>query len=289
MISPWQPGGSFSGRHRRSRRAGSSGSPAALAVRAAGQAAGATRRARPAARRERHGPDQRRHQERERRGAARPRARDRRVGRAARAARHDQRRRRQYALSDLPAGSYIVSVTRTGYAPQIYATGPRRHVRRRSSSPNAQQAANVDFALVPGGYIAGRILDEDGTPFAGAEVDALVTRIENGADTLFSVSTAQTDDRGEFRLFGLAPGQYYVSAGDPAFRAVSTPKGVVPLLADLLPRRPLRRPGATPWLLTGTGRRAARGVPAEARAAGARRRATPDSRQPADVQRARSS
>ena len=43
----------------------------------------------------------------------------------------------------------------------------------------------------------------------------------------FSVSSSQTDDRGEFRLFGLAPGHYYVSAADPAFRAVSTPKGVL--------------------------------------------------------------
>ncbi len=132
----------------------------------------------------------------------------------------------KYALPDLPAGSYTVSVTRTGYAPQTYSRG-------RSITPtpivltSTQQVAGLDFALVPAGFIAGRILDEDGSPFAGALVDALVTRSENGTDTLFSVASSQTDDRGEFRLFGLAPGQYYVSAADPAFRAVSTPKGVL--------------------------------------------------------------
>jgi carboxypeptidase family protein len=132
----------------------------------------------------------------------------------------------RYVLTDLPAGSYTISVTRTGYAPQTHSTG-----RNITPTPvvlsNAQRAANIDFALVPGGYISGRILDEDGSPFAGAVVDALVTRSENGTDTLFSVSSSQTDDRGEFRLFGLVPGNYYVSASDPAFRAVSTPKGVV--------------------------------------------------------------
>jgi hypothetical protein len=132
----------------------------------------------------------------------------------------------RYGLTDLPAGSYTISVTRTGYAPQTHSTG-----RNITPTPivlsNAQRAANIDFALVPGGYISGRILDEDGSPFAGAVVDALVTRSENGTDTLFSVSSSQTDDRGEFRLFGLVPGNYYVSASDPAFRAVSTPKGVV--------------------------------------------------------------
>jgi hypothetical protein len=156
----------------------------------------------------------------------------------------------KYALTELPAGSYTVTVTRTGYAPQVYATG-RATVSTPIVVANAQHVANVDFALVPGGFIAGRILDEDGTPFAGAEVDALVTRSEKGSDSLFSVSTAQTDDRGEFRLFGLVPGQYYISAGDPAFRAVSTPKGVVRYSPTYFPgvafadeARPVVLPGA---------------------------------------------
>ena len=64
-------------------------------------------------------------------------------------------------------------------------------------------------------------------PFAGASVEALITRFQGGSDMLFSVATAQTDDRGEFRLFGLAPGSYFVSAADPAFTSVSTAKGVL--------------------------------------------------------------
>jgi hypothetical protein len=132
----------------------------------------------------------------------------------------------KYSLTDLPAGSYTISVARTGYARQAYSQG-----HSITSTPIAlasgQPMRNVDFALVPGGFIAGRVFDEDGSPFAGAIVDALVTRSDNGTDTLFSVSSSQTDDRGEFRLFGLAPGHYYVSAADPAFRAVSTPKGVL--------------------------------------------------------------
>ena len=132
----------------------------------------------------------------------------------------------RYTLADLPPGAYTVSVTRTGFASQTWGQG-----RALTGTPVAvaagQPPSTIDFALVPGGSIAGRILDEDGTPFAGALVDALVTRFEGGTDALFSVASAQTDDRGEFRLFGLAPGRYYVSAADPAFRSVSTPAGVV--------------------------------------------------------------
>lgn len=131
----------------------------------------------------------------------------------------------RYTLADLPAGSYTVSVTRTGYAPQTWG-----HGRSLAGTPiglvSGQQLPAIDFALVQGATIVGRVMDEDGSPLAGADVEALVNRFEGGADALFSAATAQTDDRGEFRLFGLAPGRYFVSAADPAFKNVSTPKGV---------------------------------------------------------------
>src|SRR5262249_57035655 len=101
-----------------------------------------------------------------------------------------------YAITNLPAGSYTVTVTRTGYAPQTWG-----QARSLTGTPvvlaSAQHAANVDFSLVEGGSIAGRILDEDGSPFGGALVDALVAKTEGGAATLFSVGSTQTDDRGE--------------------------------------------------------------------------------------------
>ena len=131
-----------------------------------------------------------------------------------------------YSFTDLPAGTYTVSASRTGYATQVYGQG-----RSMSGTPvtlgAGQRVANIDLALVPGGVIAGRILDEDGSPFAGAAVEALVTRTEAGTNTLFSMATGQTDDRGEFRLFGLGPGEYYVSAEDPAFRTISSARDVL--------------------------------------------------------------
>lgn len=156
----------------------------------------------------------------------------------------------RYAITDLPPGSYIVSAVRSGYAPQTYGQG--RVITGTPVVLADRQQATIDLPLTPGGLVVGRILDEDGTPFAGAEVEALISRFEAGADTLFSVSIALTDDRGEFRLFGLAPGSYYVSAADPAFRRVSTPKGVFRY-------SPTYHPGTTqadqakPVVVTGTG------------------------------------
>jgi len=132
----------------------------------------------------------------------------------------------KYTISDLPAGAYTVTATRSGFAPFTYGQA-RTITGIPVNVTSGQQVTGIDLPLVAGGVIVGRILDEDGAPFAGATVDALVARFQGGNDMLFSVASATTDDRGEFRLFGLAPGSYYVSAGDPAFAAVSTPKGVL--------------------------------------------------------------
>ena len=168
----------------------------------------------------------------------------------------------KYALADLPAGSYTVSVARSGFAPQTHATG--RSIAPAPIVVAAGQQVVTDFALVPSAVIAGRILDEDGTPFAGAVVDALVTRSENGTDTLLSVSTSQTDDRGEFRLFGLVPGPYYLSASDPAFRSVSTPKGVQNYSPTYYPGVAFPDQART-VVVTGTGEPPRVGIPIEDR------------------------
>ena len=131
-----------------------------------------------------------------------------------------------YAFTDLPAGAYTIAATRTGFAAQTY--GRSRAARGTPVVVAAgQRVDKIDLTLASGSVIAGRILDEDGSPFAGAVVEALVTRSDAGTRTLLSVANTQTDDRGEFRLYGLGPGEYYVSAQDPAFRAVSSPTGVL--------------------------------------------------------------
>jgi len=140
----------------------------------------------------------------------------------------------RYAIGDLPAGTYTIAATRTGFAAYTYGQG-RTIAGTSIDVTRGQQVANVDLPLAAGGVIVGRILDEDGSPFAGAAVAALINRSQNGTDSLVSIGTAVTDDRGEFRLFGLPPGAYYVSAADPAFTNVSTPKGVQRFSATYYP------------------------------------------------------
>ena len=132
----------------------------------------------------------------------------------------------RYIISDVQPGTYSVTASRTGFVSQEF--GQRRQLAGTPIAIAAgQQVTKVDFALASAYSISGRILDEDGSPFAGAEVLALLSRSVNGTNSLVPVASARTDDHGEFRLFGLAAGQYYVGASDPAFNDVASPKGVV--------------------------------------------------------------
>jgi protocatechuate 3,4-dioxygenase beta subunit len=75
-----------------------------------------------------------------------------------------------------------------------------------------QQRSDVVFNLTPTGVITGRVLDEFNYPISKVYVDALKASFTQGERVLNSVVQTQTDDRGEYRLYGLSPGRYFVSA-----------------------------------------------------------------------------
>src|SRR5262245_24225583 len=65
---------------------------------------------------------------------------------------------------------------------------------------------------VPSGVITGRVVDDEGRPMRGVQVQALVLGYQNGRPRMQPRgNTANTNDRGEFRLFRLEPGNYFVA------------------------------------------------------------------------------
>jgi hypothetical protein len=68
------------------------------------------------------------------------------------------------------------------------------------------------------GIISGRVLDEDGEPLPWAQVSALREVYFRGKRKLSLEALVPTNDLGEYRLFGLKPGRYFVGAWeDPDF------------------------------------------------------------------------
>jgi Carboxypeptidase regulatory-like domain len=118
----------------------------------------------------------------------------------------------RFIFSGLAPGRYSMSAGGNGYPQQIYG---RRKGRFGSSiltlAPGSHEKDLV-FRLVPPGVLTGTVYDDDGNPVIGAQVQA--TRITRSGNRrrASSSATALTDDRGQYRIYGIQPGQYVISA-----------------------------------------------------------------------------
>jgi hypothetical protein len=118
----------------------------------------------------------------------------------------------RFELRDLPAGRWTVSASKPGFVTQRY--GQRRPFETVSPLELGDgQRVQADFALLRGGVINGRVQDDLGDPVANARVMVQRRQMIDGRRRMVNVGvTDETDDTGAFRLYGLAPGEYYVSA-----------------------------------------------------------------------------
>ena len=118
----------------------------------------------------------------------------------------------RYAVAGLAAGNYNVTASKAGFVDAAF--GQRRPLQPGTPVQviDNQAVADVDLRLTRGGVITGRVLDEDGEPLARARVTVQRYQYIRGERQLTPAGADQTDDRGQYRVFGLPPGDYYVSA-----------------------------------------------------------------------------
>jgi protocatechuate 3,4-dioxygenase beta subunit len=123
----------------------------------------------------------------------------------------------RYEIPELPAGRFNVTAVKTGYVTLQYGQRRPYEAGIPVSVADAQVVERIDFSLPKGSVIAVRITDEFGEPIGGATVQ--VQRFQYGADGQRRPTNAgtaapfsATDDRGEFRGYGLMPGEYVVQA-----------------------------------------------------------------------------
>jgi len=120
----------------------------------------------------------------------------------------------RYELKDLPPGRYVLSVRRSGYLDLQYGQRRPGEQARPLQITDGQFLENVDFSLPRMGSMTGRILDDGGEPMAGVIVWAMRPIYVEGRRQLAVAAGGfeGTDDTGQFRLTGLAPGTYYIRA-----------------------------------------------------------------------------
>jgi protocatechuate 3,4-dioxygenase beta subunit len=118
----------------------------------------------------------------------------------------------RYTVTGLAAGTYTVTASKSGFVDAVY--GQRRPLQAGTpvQLADGQSAPGIDLRLTRGGVITGHVLDEDGEALPRALVTVQRYQYQRGERQLQPVGGDQTDDRGQFRVFGLPPGDYYVSA-----------------------------------------------------------------------------
>jgi hypothetical protein len=124
----------------------------------------------------------------------------------------------RFVFRELPSGSFTIAATKGGYADG--ASG--RRVLGGGSQPvvltAAQRTAETSIRMWKHAAMTGTVLDEAGEPVVSLQVVAVRRTFIAGRRRLVPIGgpQASTDDRGEYRLSGLPPGEYLVATSPPS-------------------------------------------------------------------------
>jgi protocatechuate 3,4-dioxygenase beta subunit len=90
-----------------------------------------------------------------------------------------------------------------------------------------QEVKDLRIRLQAAAVVRGRVTDEDGDPMANAQVAVLRQTFASGRSRLEQAGAERTNDLGEYRIAGLAAGNYYVSVSPPPdFKSLIEAAGV---------------------------------------------------------------
>ncbi len=119
----------------------------------------------------------------------------------------------RYEMKELPGGRYTLNASKGSYVGLSYGQTRPFEPGKPLEILDAQTVEKVDFSLPRGAIITGRVLDEFGEPVADAQVAPMRSVNQGGRRRMMpSGRMSMTNDIGEFRIFGLPPGQYLISA-----------------------------------------------------------------------------
>src|SRR5208283_999274 len=128
----------------------------------------------------------------------------------------------RFDIRKVNPGRYAFVASHSGFISQPYQARGTSDGAILALAPG-QQVNDVLFRLVRGAVITGRVIDEAGEPMVAVAVSVLqkpsAEEIEEAGPRgkkreLIELSSATTDDRSEYRVFGLKSGDYYIKAAE---------------------------------------------------------------------------
>jgi hypothetical protein len=115
-------------------------------------------------------------------------------------------------------GDCTLLAARPGFAGRVRASSSGMGSMVRLALASGQKVTDLKLRIDPEGVISGKVVDENGDPARNVMVSALRPSYAQGVRRLTSegITVGSTNDLGEYRIFGLTPGRYYVQARSSA-------------------------------------------------------------------------
>jgi hypothetical protein len=153
-----------------------------------------------------------------------------------------------FAIDQITPGRYTITADRPGFLPDTYRVSGTSSI---AIGP-AQSPGSIRLRLTPQGSISGRVVDEDGDPITDVQLQVQRWTVSNGVRRLIGVTRGaeHVDEHGNFRISGLDPGRYILSASYTHFvrtfgpQSQAEPKYVATFYPNALYRA---RRGAYRW------------------------------------------
>ncbi len=112
----------------------------------------------------------------------------------------------RFQIENVPAGQLILSAEKPGF----FDTAAMSGKPFRSALTAGAATQEVRLQLTPAASVAGRVVDPDGTPIEGLQVELIADEIAQGRKQRQTRGYASTEEDGSYRFENLTPGRVFV-------------------------------------------------------------------------------
>ena len=117
-----------------------------------------------------------------------------------------------FRFERLPAGKYDLRAMKAGIGNAAYGADSARDIGELITLADGETRSGLKLRFLHFGSISGRVVDSDGDPLPRVTVQLLRQGRNHGAPVLVNQQGAMTDDRGDYRISGINPGEYFSRA-----------------------------------------------------------------------------
>jgi protocatechuate 3,4-dioxygenase beta subunit len=152
----------------------------------------------------------------------------------------------KFLVRDLDDGTYRILITIDGFVRQEYGQRALSGSGTTLTLARGEILKDLVVRMTRAGNVSGRINDDKGQPASGVLLQLIkVSYNAEGQRVFQTAGGARTNDRGEYRIYWITPGRYYLAAGTPPGPSTGFARGNVSTNETLSPYVFTYYPGTT--------------------------------------------